>query len=118
VHAGSIHNGVVSGSASPLAGSGWSGIVWRSPDSPQLQEKSAGLRDANSQGLSVGQEYDPNAMSGPVAAWLDGNELGRLPAPDGGQVIVGRFVDEDGTIAGLVAVHQGGRPAVWRLVQG
>jgi hypothetical protein len=51
--------------------------------------------------------------------WLGGRELGRLPAPDGLPTIGGRFVGEDGTIAGVASdrsLDEGGRPVVWRLI--
>jgi hypothetical protein len=119
--ANSIRHGVVTGDTAPLDAPGPGGLLWRSPDSPQLLENSAYAFNANSHGLSVGEEYVPNSIHGPVAVWLGGRELGRLPAPDGLPTIGGRFVAEDGTIVGVAAVHaldEGGRPVVWRLVRG
>jgi hypothetical protein len=56
-----------------------------------------------------------------MAVWLNGHELGRLPAPDGYQITTARFVDENGTIAGTVASKphvSPDLPALWRLVRG
>ena len=115
----SIRHGVVAGDAATADGTAGAGILWRSPDSPQLLENAAYAFNANSHGLSVGEEHDPNAFHGPVAVWQDGQELGRLPAPDGLPTIGGRFVAEDGTIVGVASEHsldEGGRPVVWRQV--
>ncbi|HEY0494344.1 MAG TPA: hypothetical protein VGD48_01300 [Kutzneria sp.] len=115
----SIRRGVVAGDAAAADGTAGSGLLWRSPDSPQPLENSAFALNANSHGLSVGEEYVSNAIHGPVAVWLGGRELGRLPAPDGLPTIGGRFVGEDGTIAGVASdrsLDEGGRPVVWRLI--
>ncbi|HEY0494345.1 MAG TPA: hypothetical protein VGD48_01305 [Kutzneria sp.] len=115
-----ITHGVVAGDGSDRAHAAGTGLVWRSPDSPQVQENSVRMLGVNSHGLSVG-EVKANKDLKPVGVWQDGHSLGRLPAPNGYQTTTVRFVDEDGAIAGMVAAkpHEGDNlPAVWRFVQG
>ncbi|HTI20901.1 MAG TPA: hypothetical protein VL652_07905 [Kutzneria sp.] len=117
----SIAHGVVAGSGSDRDSPGGVGIVWMSPDSPQVQENSHILVGVNSHGLSVGEERDSHRDHGAAAAWQDGHELGRLPAADGLPFVRAKFVDEDGTIAGTVSpdeAHSDGGPVQWRFVRG
>ncbi|HTI20899.1 MAG TPA: hypothetical protein VL652_07895 [Kutzneria sp.] len=115
----SIRHGVVAGDAAPLDRPGATGVLWRSPDSPQLPAKSATIVAATSYGTSVGTEYVPNSIHGPLVVWLGTIELGRLPAPDGLPNLGARFIAEDGSVAGAASdrpLDEGGRPAVWRQV--
>jgi hypothetical protein len=115
-----VRHGIVAGHGNAATNLPNTGLVWRSPDSPQVQENSHQIFGVNSYGLSVGEEYVPRRV-GPMAVWLNGHELGRLPAPDGYQITTARFVDENGTIAGTVASKphvSPDLPALWRLVRG
>jgi len=120
-----IRHGVVTGSAWPPQGSSsGAGLVWRSPDCPQVLANSAYTTlTRNSHGLSAGTEPAPDSdlFYGAGAAWRHGQRLGRLPALDGLPAVHPRFVDEDGTIAGVASgpgMSDDGRPALWRLVSG
>jgi hypothetical protein len=112
VRATAIRRGIVTGVAFPTDGPGDQGLVWQSPDSPQVLPNSLYMTAANTHGLSVGEGRD-----GADAAWQDGQELGRLPGMAGLPAVHGRFVDEDGTIAGDVSANSAvpGRSARWRL---
>ncbi|WP_273939991.1 hypothetical protein [Kutzneria chonburiensis] len=116
----SIAHGVVAGVGSDRDAPAGVGMLWMSPDSPQVQENSQRLFAANSHGLSVGQERNSRQARGPVAVWQDGHELGRLPAADGLPFVRAKFVDEDGTVAGVVSpdeAHSDGGPVQWRFVR-
>ncbi len=92
------------------------GVLWKTPDSPQLVDNSTVLAAVTSRGTSVGAEN-----GGAPAVWRGTAEVGPLPLPDGYTDGQASFVDEDGTIGGLVAVgpisepenYHGGWPAVW-----
>jgi len=111
--ASAIRDGVVVGAATPTDGQAGQGVVWESPDSPQVLPNSLYAAGLNSHGLVVGEDNH-----GATAAWQDGQELGPLPGPDGLPKVFSYLVDEDGAIPGEATPATSGlgyRVAVWRL---
>ncbi|MFC0541155.1 hypothetical protein [Kutzneria chonburiensis] len=114
--ADAIRHGVVVGAATPTDGPGDGGLVWASPDSPQVLPNSRYAQGLNSHGLVVGGD-----SNGTTAAWQDGQELGPLPGPDGLPKVFSYLVDDDGAIPGEATPATSGlgyRVAVWRPTTG
>lgn len=112
-----LRHGVVVGSASMSNSQKLAGVLWQSPDSPQLPEKASVLVAVTSFGMSTGSDGSQNAV------WSGARQAGQLSLPDGYTDSEVRFIDEDGTVGGMVAVgpisepenYHGGWPAVWKM---
>ncbi|MFC0434068.1 hypothetical protein [Kutzneria buriramensis] len=112
-----LRHGVVVGYAEVSGSPQLAGVLWKSPDAPQLPDKATTLLAVTSFGMSVGVDGTQPAV------WSGTREVAQLSLPDGYTDSEVRFIDEDGTVGGMVAVgpisepenYHGGWPAVWRM---